>query len=123
MTPTSKIHRALACVLLITSIVAVGNGLLRTTPELPDYQRRYPNGQNIQQTSDLPKPSRTHTKSSVESVDVFHHGEGGFPCIRIPAVTRCGGRGTLHAFAECRMSIGDGCIPFNYKNTTDRGSI
>ena len=40
---------------------------------------------------------------------VFQHGEGGYPCIRIPSIARCGS--TLHAFAECRTRIGDGCIP------------
>ena len=44
-----------------------------------------------------------------QQTTVFVHGEGGWPCIRIPAITRCGG--TLHAFAECRTRIGDGCVP------------
>ncbi len=50
-------------------------------------------------------------RGSIPSVTVFEHGEGGFPCIRIPAITRCGSSGTLHAFAECRMRTGDGCVP------------
>ncbi len=45
----------------------------------------------------------------LDSVAVFRHGEGGYPCIRIPAITQC--RGLLHAFAECRTRIGDGCLP------------
>eukprot|EP00731_Ephydatia_muelleri_P022239 Em0014g830a len=64
---------------------------------------------------------------------VFQHGEGGYPCIRIPSIARCGS--TLHAFAECRTRIGDGCIPTGkeglasvlypslcYKNSTDDGA-
>ncbi len=45
----------------------------------------------------------------VPTVTVFHHGMGGFYCIRIPSITKCGPHGTLHAFAECRPWIGDGC--------------
>ena len=45
---------------------------------------------------------------------VFQHGEGGYPCIRIPSITQC--KGVLHAFAECRTRTGDGCVP-----TTARG--
>ena len=46
---------------------------------------------------------------AVNYTTVFVHGEGGWPCIRIPAITQCGGM--LHAFAECRTKTGDGCIP------------
>ena len=67
-------------------------------------------------------PVHDNDFSGLESVDVFQHGEGGFSCIRIPAITRCGTKGTLHAFAECRMSIGDGCIPF-LRNTRDTGKV
>lgn len=46
---------------------------------------------------------------AADSAVVFHYGEGGYPCIRIPSITRCGG--LLHAFAECRTRTGDGCVP------------
>ena len=47
-----------------------------------------------------------------DQVPVFVHGEGGYPCIRIPAVTRCGEESSfIHAFAECRTRTGDGCVP------------
>ena len=75
--------------------------------------------------------------STVNYTTVFIHGEGGFPCIRIPSITRCGG--LLHAFAECRTRTGDGCIPTEtgravglssvsveagvcYKNSSDDGA-
>ena len=68
---------------------------------------------------------------SLGSVAVFQHGEGGYPCIRIPAIARCGG--LLHAFAECRTRTGDGCVPtlpltsetvagVCYKNSSDDGA-
>ena len=68
---------------------------------------------------------------SLASVAVFQHGEGGYPCIRIPAIARCGG--LLHAFAECRTRTGDGCVPtlpltpetvagVCYKNSSDDGA-
>ena len=68
---------------------------------------------------------------SLASVVVFQHGEGGYPCIRIPAIVRCGG--LLHAFAECRTRTGDGCVPtlplapetvagICYKNSSDDGA-
>lgn len=47
--------------------------------------------------------------SSLASVVVFQHGEGGYPCIRLPAIARC--KGLLHGFAECRAHEGDGCYP------------
>jgi sialidase-1 len=53
---------------------------------------------------------------TVNFTTVFTHGEGGWPCIRIPSITLCGG--TLHAFAECRNRTGDGCIPTTKSHTT-----
>ena len=47
--------------------------------------------------------------SAVNYTTVFVHGEGGWPCIRIPTITECGGK--LHAFAECRDRTGDGYVP------------
>lgn len=41
---------------------------------------------------------------------VFTHGEGGYPCIRIPSIIQVKS-GKLLAFAECRTFTGDGCIP------------
>lgn len=41
---------------------------------------------------------------------VFIHGEGGYPCIRIPAIVQVKS-GKLLAFAECRTFTGDGCNP------------
>ena len=41
---------------------------------------------------------------------MFSSGEGGYPCIRIPAITSTPD-GTLVAFAECRAWTGDGCEP------------
>ena len=41
---------------------------------------------------------------------VFKPGEGGFPCIRIPAIASTPD-GTLIALAECRGWKGDGCDP------------
>ena len=62
-------------------------------------------------------------KFSRKSVNVFEHGEGGFPCIRIPAITRCGSWGTLHAFAECRMRVLDGCLPVDKHSNTSQGKV
>lgn len=45
-----------------------------------------------------------------DAVNVFTSGDGGFPCIRIPAITRTT-NSTLVAFAECRAWTGDGCNP------------
>ena len=44
-------------------------------------------------------------------MDVFTPGEGGYPCIRIPAIVMSEDKKTLFAFAECRSTIGDGCDP------------
>ena len=55
---------------------------------------------------------------TVNYTTVFTHGEGGWPCIRIPSITRCGGK--LHAFAECRNRTGDGCIPTARRPTADK---
>ena len=41
---------------------------------------------------------------------VFSFGEGGWPCIRAPAITLAGD-GVLLAFAACRNYTGDGCYP------------
>ena len=49
-------------------------------------------------------------------VSVFTPGEGGYPCIRIPAIAATND-GTLVAFAECRAWIGDGCQPHNMDYT------
>lgn len=46
----------------------------------------------------------------VFTTPVFIHGEGGYPCIRIPAIIKTGS-GKLLAFAECRTYTGDGCEP------------
>ena len=54
--------------------------------------------------SELPTPQRM--------VDIFVHGEAGFPCWRVPAVVLAPPTGLLFAFAEARNgSGGDGCIP------------
>nr|QGJ83574.1 sialidase [Opalinidae sp.] len=50
----------------------------------------------------------------IHNVPVFVHGEGGYPCIRIPAIIRTH-TGKLLAFAECRKFIGDGCTPTDGK--------
>ena len=55
---------------------------------------------------------------TVNYTTVFTHGEGGWPCIRIPSIARCGGK--LHAFAECRNRTGDGCIPTARRPTVDK---
>ena len=104
MTQVYKHYHRLA-LLIITSVI----GASSTLPQ-----------NNINNTFRLSSP--VNYKSGLESVDVFQYGEGGFSCIRIPAITRCGTKGTLHAFAECRMSIGDGCIPFLW-NTTGKGNV
>lgn len=49
------------------------------------------------------------TSCAVNYTTVFIHGEGGWPCIRIPSIAQCGKM--LHAFAECRTRTGDGCNP------------
>jgi len=47
-----------------------------------------------------------------DAVDIFVHGEAGFPCWRVPAVVLAPPTGLLFAFAEARNgSGGDGCIP------------
>ena len=44
-------------------------------------------------------------------VEVFTPFEGGYPCIRIPAIIRMPQLNRIIAFAECRNWTGDGCIP------------
>ena len=44
---------------------------------------------------------------TVVATTVFHAGEGGFPCVRVPSLLAV--PGTLLAFAECRRFTGDGC--------------
>jgi hypothetical protein len=39
---------------------------------------------------------------------VFMHGEGNYPCIRIPSIINAG---ALIEFAECRCIVGDGFEP------------
>ena len=45
-------------------------------------------------------------------VEVFKHGEKGFPCIRAPSIVSTNS-GVLVAFAMCRLYTGDGCKPTN----------
>lgn len=45
----------------------------------------------------------------IKSVELFKPWEDGFPCIRVPSIVRT--PHALIAYAECRMVIGDGCIP------------
>ena len=105
MMQVSRIDHELSGILLILiSIIGVSSILSRNTKNTFRHS------------------SPVNYTSGLESVDVFQYGEGGFSCIRIPAITRCGREGTLHAFAECRMSIGDGCIPFLW-NTTEKGNV
>lgn len=52
---------------------------------------------------------------------VFIHGEGGYPCLRIPAIVQTKS-GKLLAFAECRTFTGDGCNPTKkYEYTRKEG--
>eukprot|EP00729_Bicosta_minor_P012644 gene12644-4647_t len=44
------------------------------------------------------------------TVDIFVHGDLGFPCWRVPAVALAKSTGVLFAFAEARNYSGDGCI-------------
>eukprot|EP01047_Picozoa_sp_COSAG01_P018073 COSAG01_NODE_971_length_12373_cov_114.625957_5_plen_820_part_00 len=48
-------------------------------------------------------------------VDIFVHGDGGFPCWRVPAVVMAESTGRLFAFAEARNYSGDGCEPDGLK--------
>jgi hypothetical protein len=48
-------------------------------------------------------------------VDIFVHGDGGFPCWRVPAVVMAKSTGRLFAFAEARNYSGDGCEPDGLK--------
>lgn len=48
-------------------------------------------------------------------VDIFAHGDGGFPCWRVPAVVLATSTGRLFAFAEARNYSGDGCEPAGLK--------
>eukprot|EP00035_Acanthoeca_spectabilis_P015715 m.315995 g.315995 ORF g.315995 m.315995 type:complete len:378 (+) comp16418_c0_seq3:238-1371(+) len=51
------------------------------------------------------------------AVQVYIHGEGGYPCIRTPSVVRTPNR-TLLAFAGTRCGKGDGCYPTVPYNTS-----
>ena len=44
-------------------------------------------------------------------VDIFVHGEAGFPCWRVPVVVLAPSTGILFAFAEARNYSGDQCYP------------
>jgi hypothetical protein len=48
-------------------------------------------------------------------IDIFVHGDGGFPCWRVPAVVLATSTGRLFAFAEARNYSGDGCEPVGLK--------
>eukprot|EP00054_Salpingoeca_dolichothecata_P015800 m.91606 g.91606 ORF g.91606 m.91606 type:complete len:447 (-) comp21663_c0_seq5:367-1707(-) len=52
--------------------------------------------------------------SNTTFVNVFTPGEGGYPCIRIPAILLAGDNKTLLAYAECRNWTGDGCEPSKF---------
>ena len=95
-----NVYIGLTCVLVIIFSNALSHNILDTTLRF----------------NTMKQPIAQMNKFHLKSVNVFRHGEGGFPCIRIPAITRCGPKGTLHAFAECRTMRGDGCIP---NKTTD----
>ena len=58
-----------------------------------------------------------------DTVAVFAHGEGGYPCIRIPSVINAGKQGSLIAFAECRYVTGDGCYPASLPLATPDGNV
>lgn len=45
-----------------------------------------------------------------QDVEVFLHGQSGYPCIRTPSVITLGS-GALLAFAGTRAGPGDGCVP------------
>ena len=60
----------------------------------------------------LPLSSTAGPDPVADAVDIFVHGEAGFPCWRVPAVVLAPPTGLLFAFAEARNgSGGDGCIP------------
>ena len=90
-----NVYIGLTCVLVIIFSNALSHNILDTTLRF----------------NTMKQPIAQMNKFHLKSVNVFRHGEGGFPCIRIPTITRCGPKGTLHAFAECRTMRGDGCIP------------
>ena len=46
---------------------------------------------------------------AAQDVEVFLHGQAGYPCIRTPSLITTGG--ALVAFAGTRFGPGDGCIP------------
>ena len=48
--------------------------------------------------------------ASAAAVEVYHQGEGGFPCIRAPATIRVQ-NGVLLSFAAGRCYTGDNCYP------------
>jgi len=76
---------------------------------LDPTKSKYINGTNYCTRAELKDLVEKCVGSNVRSI-VFDHGESGFPCIRIPAITQVGD-GILLAFAECRQRTGDGCIP------------
>eukprot|EP01065_Artemidia_motanka_P022821 TRINITY_DN2700_c0_g1_i2.p2 TRINITY_DN2700_c0_g1~~TRINITY_DN2700_c0_g1_i2.p2 ORF type:complete len:456 (+),score=138.13 TRINITY_DN2700_c0_g1_i2:65-1432(+) len=62
-----------------------------------------------------PKPAPPKPQSGLSAVQVFWPGENTsagdvYPCIRIPSILLAGDKRLL-AFAECRRTIGDGCLP------------
>ena len=56
------------------------------------------------------------TDDELPMVDIFVHGDGGFPCWRVPAVVMAASSGRLFAFAEARNYSGDGCEPDGLKS-------
>eukprot|EP00035_Acanthoeca_spectabilis_P014612 m.281716 g.281716 ORF g.281716 m.281716 type:complete len:480 (-) comp16177_c0_seq2:109-1548(-) len=68
----------------------------------------------------FPYPAVPEIGRGTASTAVFWRGQQAadgtvYPCVRIPSIITAGG--TLLAFAECRRSTGDGCLPTGVKNS------
>ena len=118
---SSALALAMSTLLLTFSTLVLCSVSLPASANVVDNTLRYSSKRESSIDWDIPiKRVQGNGESPIKTVDVFAHGEGGFPCIRIPSITRCGPAGTLHAFAECRTAIRDGCIPNKTRHHTGR---
>ena len=77
----------------------------------------------VAESSDTKLKSDDIREATMVIGDIFVHGDGGFPCWRVPAVVMAKSTGRLFAFAEARNHSGDGCEPAGMTPNASHPSI